>query len=138
VDTVARRLAADTPISGMPTLAEYLPMWLKRIRVEPSTWLLYETHIRVHLVPHLGDIELDKLRPYHIEELIEAIEARNADLLAKRASPDPVVRRQVAGRRPTGPATIARIRASLRKAFSRFIQPFMNTASFGFFCTSRR
>jgi integrase len=118
VDTVARRLAADTPISGMPTLAEYLPMWLKRIRVEPSTWLLYETHIRVHLVPHLGDIELDKLRPYHIEELIEAIEARNADLLARRASPDPVVRRQVAGRRPTGPATIARIRASLRKAFN--------------------
>ncbi len=37
---------------------------------------------------------------------------------AKKNSPDPAVRKSVAGRRPTGPATRSRIRATLRKAFN--------------------
>lgn len=117
-NTVTRRLAADQPITGMPTMAEYLTTWARRIRVDDSTKRIYECHVRLHLIPNLGEIELDKLRPHHIEELIEAIEARNEEILAMRTSPDQLIRRQVAGIRPTGPATVARIRSTLRKAYN--------------------
>ncbi|WP_247659508.1 tyrosine-type recombinase/integrase, partial [Micromonospora sp. U56] len=78
----------------------------------------YESHVRVHLIPHLGDVVLDKLRPHHIEDLIDKIKQRNADIATAKASPDPDTRASVRGMRPTGPATISRIRASLRKAFN--------------------
>ena len=72
----------------------------------------------MHLIPHLGDIVLDKLRPHHIEHLIDQIEARNAEILAAKASDDPDVRATVRGVKTTGPATVSRVRATLRKAFN--------------------
>lgn len=118
LETVRRRLGSDNPLTGLPTIAEYLPVWLDRLKVDENTKRGYASHVRVHMIPHLGDIVLDKLRPHHIEDIIAAIERRNADIRAEKASPDPAVRKQVASVRPTGPATIARIRATLRKAYN--------------------
>lgn len=70
-------------------------------------------------MPCLGEIVLDRLRPHHIDELVDQIEAHNVTVRGARASSDPAgVRAGVRGVRLTGQATIARIRATLRKAFN--------------------
>ncbi|MEU4368233.1 hypothetical protein [Micromonospora chersina] len=114
-DTVRNRLRTDdTPLIGVPTLADWLNTWLQRGTLDDNTRRGYESHVRVHLIPHIGDVVLDKLRPHHIEDLIDKIKQRNADIATAKASPDPDTRASVRGVRPTGPATIARIRATLR------------------------
>jgi integrase len=115
---LGRRLRSGSPITDVPTVAEWLTTWAARLRLDPSTERTIRSHIRFHLVPHLGEIVLDRLRPHHIDELVDEIEARNAAIRESRASSDPAVRAGVRGMRPTGQATIARIRATLRKAFN--------------------
>ena len=118
LDELRHRIRSGSPIIGVPTVAEWLNVWITRIKVDPSTERSYRSQIRTHLVPHVGDIVLDRLRPHHIEDLIERIEARNTAIREARASSDPVVRASVRGVRVTGPATIARVRGTLRKAFN--------------------
>lgn len=118
VDAVRQRLAASLSLTDAPTLATYLTEWLAGLSIDANTIHGYESHIRVHLIPHLGDLPLDKIRPRHVRAMFAAIEAQNTDLLAKKASPDPAVRRSVAGKRPTGPNTRQRIRGTLRKALN--------------------
>ena len=61
---------------------------------------------------------LDTLRPRHIAAFFDAIDQENADLLEMRNPPDPDVQASVRGKRPTGPGTKQRIRATLRSALS--------------------
>jgi integrase len=58
------------------------------------------------------------LRPHHVQTLIRRIKERNDEITEARQSPDPTVRKSVAGQRTTGPATRQRIRGTLRKAFN--------------------
>jgi integrase len=115
---VRTRIGADLPLAETPALATYLIDWLASLTVDANTLNGYESHVRVHLIPHLGHLQLDKVRPRHIRAMLAAIVARNADLLVKAADPDPVVRASVAGRRATGANTRQRIRATLRKALN--------------------
>ncbi len=118
LDELRRRLRTGNPLAGIPTVGEWLTTWITKIKVDPNTVRTYESHLRMHLIPHLGDVVLDKLRPHHLDHLIEQIEARNTEIRAAKTSDDPLVRATVRGVRPTGPATIARVRATLRKAFN--------------------
>ena len=118
VDTLRQRLRMESPLSGVPTVAEYLTGWVTDIEVDENTRRTYATNITTHLIPHLGDVLLDQLRPHHIHTLIRKIKERNEEILEQRNSDDPAVRKSVAGRRPAGAATRARIRATLRKAFN--------------------
>ncbi|WIM97005.1 hypothetical protein ACTOB_000492 [Actinoplanes oblitus] len=118
LETVRQRLRTDSPLAGVPTLAEYLASWVKDVEVDENTRRTYACNITTHLIPHLGDVVLDQLRPHHIHLLVRKIKERNEELLAKKNDPDPAVRKSVAGRRPTGAATRSRIRATLRKAFN--------------------
>ncbi|MFG1648498.1 tyrosine recombinase XerC [Micromonospora sp. NPDC049275] len=118
VERIRQRLRGDGILADMPTVADYLTTWLAHIDVDANTLRGYESIVRVHLTPHLGEVPLDKLRTSHIRSMFVAIEHRNADIIAAKASPDPAVRRTVAGVRPTGPNTRQRIRACLRKAIN--------------------
>ncbi|MET8365290.1 tyrosine-type recombinase/integrase [Micromonospora sp. NPDC005194] len=118
VDRLRQRLRGDGPLADMPTVAEYLTGWLGHLTIDANTVGGYESIVRVHLIPHLGEVPLDKLRTSHIRELFAAIGRRNDEILAARTSPDPAVRQSVAGVRPTGPTTRQRIRACLRKAIN--------------------
>src|SRR6266487_6501570 len=53
------------------TLAQYLDYWLSvyKQRIRPRSYERYEQIIRLHLVPMLGKIKLDKLSPQHIQQL---------------------------------------------------------------------
>ncbi|MFY1658794.1 site-specific integrase [Micromonospora sp. WMMD1274] len=118
-DTIAKRVNAGLPASVDMTVGTYLRQWLEsRRNIEPSTKRHYGCHIRVHLIPHLGDIPLVKLRVEHISAMFTAITDRNAAIEIARHNEDPQIRATVRGIRTTSPATMQRIRATLRKALN--------------------
>src|SRR6185436_15414171 len=65
---------------------------------------------------------LQELRDHHIEAMFTALATRNQDLDAARASDDPATRARVRGVRPLAPASLQRLRATLRKALNDAIR----------------
>ena len=53
------------------TLAEWLTRRLSIVKptVEPNTYGPYERHVRLHLTPHLGGVQLSKLAAVHVQGL---------------------------------------------------------------------
>lgn len=56
------------------TVAAYLADWLRSTRhtVRATTFVSYEGHVRLHIVPSVGRVPLVKLTPTHLRALIEA------------------------------------------------------------------
>ncbi len=54
-----------------PTLRDWLAEWLelRRDQVRPQTWLSYEAHARLHIVPAIGTVRLDAITPEHLDRL---------------------------------------------------------------------
>ena len=54
-----------------PTVRDWLAEWLelRRDQVRPQTWLSYEAHARLHIVPSIGPVRLDVLTPEHLDRL---------------------------------------------------------------------
>jgi len=66
------------------TVAEWLNTWLheyKKQDLRPTTWESYEVIIRNHLVPAIGALPLQSLRPEHLQRLYN--EKREAGLSAQ-------------------------------------------------------
>lgn len=118
VDAVRRKVEARRSLGGSTSVATYLRRWLQWCRVDPNTLLAYEGHVRVHLIPHLGELSLDQLRVDDIRIMFDAIESNGAKIRLSQASRDAAVRASVRGLRPAGPSTCQRIRATLRKALN--------------------
>src|ERR1700722_16094882 len=55
--------------TGKTSIKDFLLKWLENIesKVASSTLEGYDTIARKYLIPHLGHIELTKLKPLHIE-----------------------------------------------------------------------
>lgn len=122
-DAVARRVRAGLVASAAMTLGDYLWQWhTSRRKIQPTTLVSYATHIRVHLVPHLGHIPIDRLRVGHLQSMFDSISDSNLQIDIARCSDDVQVRASVRGVRRTGPATMQRIRATLRKALNDAIR----------------
>ncbi len=119
----------------------FLDDWLRSNGgLRATTHKAYREHITNYLKPHLGHIELDKLRVAHLGDMFEAIEDENevieeveaerrrlkAELIRARQAKDRAARTRAQEqlsalpphRRPVGPATKQRIRATLRSALS--------------------
>lgn len=122
-------------------VGDYLDEWIATRRgLSRSTHRRYSIHIRKYLKPHLGHIELDRLRVKHLSEMFDAIEADNDIITAeqeqRRALRDAAAAARRAGdtaardraldaiaqlppvRRTVGPSTRQQIRATLRAALS--------------------
>jgi len=62
---------------GLPTICEkqtlgqYAAHWLdvKRNEIKASTWTRYEALLRVHVLPALGKLALEKITPQHLQRL---------------------------------------------------------------------
>jgi integrase len=118
IDTVRRRLEGRRGLGGSTTVGVYLERWLAARPVDENTRRTYASHLHAHLVPHLGHLTLDRLRPEHIRTMFAAIEASNEQVRAARRSTNLAAREAVRGRRITGPATCHQIRAVLRAALN--------------------
>ncbi|MFI0453107.1 tyrosine-type recombinase/integrase [Actinomadura sp. 6N118] len=107
---------------AIPTLAEWLPQWLAgKKNIGPSTYTLYEGHIRRFFIPYLGHIRLDRLTIAHIADMFDWIEERNDQIRAARTSDDPELRAAFKWQKVAGPATKQRIRSTLRAALNAAI-----------------
>ena len=138
---IRKRLTLGQNVDNPLTVAQYLADWLAtKADLAGGTLMSYRMHVRVHLIPHLGAIRLDKLRVSHIRGLVDAIEAQNAKIEAdnlRRAAlkvelgqalerDDTTSTRRIRAQikalgvpqRITGPSSIKRIRATLSSALS--------------------
>lgn len=109
------------------TAGDYLTGWLKR-HEEAGDWsattqLSYASAVRRLFLPAFGDVPLDKLRTSHVLGMLAGIDAENERILAAKASPDPAVRKTVAGVRPCSLATKQRHLAVLRSALADAMSP---------------
>jgi integrase len=122
-DQVRRALHLDICPHQLPTVGEYLVRWLAgRRQFKHGIVRCYDSHIRRYLTPHLGAIRIDRLRPGHVQALLDTIDEHNSHLAELRASPDPMRREQAKRLRLVGPATVHRIHATLRKALNDAIR----------------
>jgi integrase len=57
------------------TVSEYLDSWLKfkQTQVRPNTFINWESKVRLHIVPHIGHIQLANLRPEHVDKLYSTL-----------------------------------------------------------------
>ncbi|MFI9552680.1 tyrosine recombinase XerC [Nonomuraea endophytica] len=118
-EEVRRKVRTHQDLNRHITVGEWLEEFLKRKRsIEPTTRRSYESHIRLYLIPYLGDIRLDRLRVSDVAGMFDAIEEFNDIIATERASGDPARVRAVRYRRPVGPTTMHRIRATLRHALN--------------------
>jgi integrase len=118
-DQIRRALHLDITPTELPTMADYLTHWLAgRKNIKQGTMRAYEAHIRLHLIPHIGHLRIDRLRPGHLDAMYDAIVERNAIIAAHRASPNRRKRDQVHAQRTVASATLRRIHATLRKALN--------------------
>lgn len=53
-----------------PSVQEFLQVWLDGLSLEPSTLRGYEQVVRVHLVPALGRIKLDRLTAIDVDRML--------------------------------------------------------------------
>jgi len=65
---------------GGMTVSEWAQEWLRTYKMGSGskTYSMYETMVRVHIVPTLGHIKLRDIRPFHVQRLIN--EMRNKGL----------------------------------------------------------
>ncbi len=98
VDELRRRLGASDAINRSMTTGEWLEQWLAGRRgLRASTRRSYRGHLDGYLIPHLGHVPLDRLRTVHIAAMFDAVSASD---------------------RSISPATMHRIRATLRSALT--------------------
>jgi integrase len=59
-------------IDDQQTVADYLEDWLQRkvLGLKPTTMASYHRYVRQDLVPALGAIKLEKLRPQHVDQFV--------------------------------------------------------------------
>jgi integrase len=118
----ATRLGHD-PATPQATVGEWLDTWLAgKNSLRAGTARSYEQHIRLYYQPVIGHIRLSRLRVSDVASVFEAIDELNEAVAAARASGDPAARAAVKGRRPVGPATRQRIRATLRSALGTYMK----------------
>lgn len=123
VEHIRRMLYLGRDTNTIPTVAEWLTEWLhSRKSLEEGTIRSYLSHLTLYLIPHLGHVRLDKLRVGHITAMFDSIAERNDEIVTNRASTNDATRATVRGMRHVGPATMHRIRATLRSALNAAIR----------------
>ncbi|WP_043180883.1 site-specific integrase [Streptomyces sp. NRRL F-5123] len=148
---VKRKLGVGVPLDGAMTVGDWLDTWRAAKKTRDTTNAGYDSHIRVHLKPHLGHHRLDRLGVAPVQAMFDAIDDQNEVIAAENAArreqaarckrsrpgvPRAFERQQIAEqiavekakladmkpyRRITGPATKQRIRATLRAALNAAI-----------------
>ncbi|MFE6689664.1 tyrosine-type recombinase/integrase [Streptomyces sp. NPDC057743] len=145
-DETKRKFATGQSLTQHMTVGEWLDLWLagkKSLRTSGKN--RYDTDIRVHLIPRIGHIRLDRLTVAHLDEMFEGIAATNEEIgdanILRRTAVDELklipwkgvenrrrrkaIKETIAAmppfRRVTGVATQHHIKATLRAALNAAI-----------------
>lgn len=65
-------MIAPINASSAPLFTDFCTIYLaaKKENISSTTYLLYETAIQRILIPRLGHLHLDEIKPYHVQDLI--------------------------------------------------------------------
>jgi integrase len=98
LEELKERIARGEVVSERMTVGAYLERWLEGIQKRRSwnTWCSYRYLVRDGMVPYIGKIQLGKLSPHHVQQMLEKAKAAGM-----------------------GPATVNRVRSALRSALSQ-------------------
>jgi Phage integrase, N-terminal SAM-like domain len=80
-------LGKDTfldPRDGRITLTDWAQIWQATHQAGPATWSAYRSHLRLHILPRLGNLSLTAIRRQHIKALIIDLKTK----LAPRSTAD--------------------------------------------------
>ena len=74
LESIERRIEAGKVLAeremGPINVARYAAMWIERRRMlDLSDWKNDEGRLRLHILPHIGSLRLDKVRPRHLNDL---------------------------------------------------------------------
>lgn len=70
------RRGETTAPAVSPRVSEYVQLWLARkVRLRPRTRLVYETNLRLHVVPRLGRLRIGDLRTDDVARVVREMEA---------------------------------------------------------------
>lgn len=140
-EDVAPKVRAKRTYVKNLTVEQYLNDWIARKqRKNPNGYVQAECHVRVHLIPHLGDMLLDELSIDDIYRMFEDIDSENEKIVennAARRAVEQEMRKAKRGgreefrqklrdmppyRRPCGPTTQYNLKANLRSALNDAIR----------------
>lgn len=79
LDRLDKRRAAGEPDEehlGPMTVQRYSARWLKARKAHVQTWANDESMMRLHVLPALGALRLDEVRPLHLVQLVRSWRAR--------------------------------------------------------------
>ncbi|MGC9668518.1 tyrosine-type recombinase/integrase [Planosporangium sp. 12N6] len=82
---LARETFVD-PRDGRISLAEWVELWAASHQAGPATWSAYRSHLRLHILPRLGRLQLVAIRRHHVKTLVLELRKR----LAPRSTADVV------------------------------------------------
>src|SRR5688572_15826765 len=73
---IAPEIDPGSEVAG--TVGEYMESWLwGKQSLRPSTHAAYEIHIRRYLVPYLGNLSIEALRPLHVQRMYRELAMRH-------------------------------------------------------------
>jgi integrase len=102
------------------TLADYLTEeWLPFRQppvIEASTWHSYDRYLRLHVIPHIGAVTLQKLTPVDLNRLYRHLLASGRRTMMGPAARRPIVRARAVELRATG-FTYEQVAVQLRAEF---------------------
>lgn len=90
-EPVVTPVAAPVAISSTPLFSDFCDIYLaaKKENISSTTYLLYETAIQRIFIPRLGQLHLDEIKPFHVQELINylATPSGRVDKKGEKLSP---------------------------------------------------
>jgi integrase len=128
---IRRKVGADRdPTQPTPTVGEWAADWLAaRGDVRRGTWLGWRQRIDNYIVPHLGSIPLDALRPVHLRAMFDAMDRRAQDASLADDPPDERRRKSKAGK-PMQHQVLALLRTLVKNAVNTRVIDFNPIAGF--------
>jgi integrase len=87
IDVEMGRETFVDPRGGKISLGEWVEIWEATHQAAPATWAAYRSHLRIHILPRLGHLQVVAIRRQHVKALI--VELRKT--LAARSAADVVM-----------------------------------------------
>jgi integrase len=81
----ARYLSGGDMAPAKQTVEAFLLRWLEHVRAVCSigTWMVYESHCRVHIIPAIGYLKLGALKTTHVQAMLDRLAATKAPSLVR-------------------------------------------------------
>ncbi|NVB39575.1 site-specific integrase [Pseudenhygromyxa sp. WMMC2535] len=78
IEAAVASRGAELPEEQIPTLAEYADGWVKSRKARGlRSWRDDERHLRVHILPRLGQLPLTVVSKAHVKEMLAALRQQN-------------------------------------------------------------